>query len=292
MINSYVSKIRAKVSIYSKNKTSNLFDGSYKSVYQGNGMDFENLREYVPGDNIKDIDWKATSRGNKVLVKEYIAEKKHNIMLVFDTGKKMTAVTRDREKKKDIALNAGGTVGYLAAINGNNVGAIFNVNGMIQYFQLKTGLINVERILTEYDRSDLEGYDASLEKSLNYITRYIKRRMIVFVITDAAGISSISDDTLKKLVWQHDVLFISVTDGNISDGNAYSVDRGMYVPEYVAQNEKLKKIETDTKEKLRLDNEAKMKRHSIVSAEISCQEELVDRVTELLGGHKYANSRR
>lgn len=292
MINSYVSKIRAKVSIYSKNKTSNLFDGSYKSVYQGNGMDFENLREYVPGDNIKDIDWKATSRGNKVLVKEYIAEKKHNIMLVFDTGKKMTAVTRDREKKKDIALNAGGTVGYLAAINGNNVGAIFNVNGMIQYFQLKTGLINVERILTEYDRSDLEGYDASLEKSLNYITRYIKRRMIVFVITDAAGISSISDDTLKKLVWQHDVLFISVTDGNISDGNAYSVDRGMYVPEYVAQNEKLKKIETDAKEKLRLDNEAKMKRHSIVSAEISCQEELVDRVTELLGGHKYANSRR
>ena len=213
-------------------------------------------------------------------------------MLVFDTGKKMTAVTRDREKKKDIALNAGGTVGYLAAINGNNVGAIFNVNGMIQYFQLKTGLINVERILTEYDRSDLEGYDASLEKSLNYITRYIKRRMIVFVITDAAGISSISDDTLKKLVWQHDVLFISVTDGNISDGNAYSVDRGMYVPEFVAQNEKLKEIETDAKERLRLDNEAKMKRHSIVSTEISCQEELVDRVTELLGGHKYANSRR
>ena len=76
MINDYVGKIRRKVSIYSKNKTSNLFDGSYKSVYQGNGMDFENLREYIPGDNIRDIDWKATARGNKVLVKRYVAEKK------------------------------------------------------------------------------------------------------------------------------------------------------------------------------------------------------------------------
>ena len=69
----YVAKIRAKVSISANKKTSNLFDGSYKSVYQGNGLDFENLREYNPGDSIRDIDWKATSRSGKVLVKIYIA---------------------------------------------------------------------------------------------------------------------------------------------------------------------------------------------------------------------------
>ncbi len=51
-------------------------------------MNFEDLREYVVGDNIKDIDWKASARSRNLLVRRYIAEKKHNVMLVFDTGKK------------------------------------------------------------------------------------------------------------------------------------------------------------------------------------------------------------
>ncbi len=291
MMNNYVSKIRAKISIFAKNKTSNLFDGSYKSVFQGNGMDFENLREYIQGDNIKDIDWKATSRSNKVLVKRYIAEKKHNIMLVFDSGKKMSAVTADFEKKKDIALNAGGTIGYLAAINGNNVGAVFNQNGMIQYYPLRTGMFNIERILTMYDREKLEDYKSDIDKSLQYLVKYVNRRMIIFVITDEEGISSISEDSLKKLTHMHDVLFINIRDCELTDGNAYSVDRNVYVPEFVSNNVKLKELEKQTKEKINEDNEDKLNKYRIVSTRISCQDELVDRVTELLGGHKYANSR-
>ena len=85
----YITKVKAKLSLYSTKKTSNIFDGSYKSIYQGNGLDFENLREYIPGDSIRDIDWKASSRSGKILIKRYIAEKKHNVMLVFDTGKSM-----------------------------------------------------------------------------------------------------------------------------------------------------------------------------------------------------------
>ena len=103
----YITKIRAKISIHANKKTSNIFDGTYKSVYQGSGMDFENLREYIPGDSIRDIDWKASSRSGKVLVKRYIAEKKHNIMLVFDTGKSMTAHTDAMDLKKELALYAG-----------------------------------------------------------------------------------------------------------------------------------------------------------------------------------------
>lgn len=104
----YVSKIRAKINICTNKKSSNLFDGSYKSIYEGNGLDFENLREYNPGDNIRDIDWKATSRSGKMLVKRYIAEKKHNMMVVFDTGKRMTAHTESMQVKKEVALNIGG----------------------------------------------------------------------------------------------------------------------------------------------------------------------------------------
>ena len=247
MIMNYVTKIRAKVNIYASKKSNNLFDGSYKSIYQGNGLDFENLREYIPGDSIRDIDWKASSRSGKVLVKRYIAEKKHNIMIVFDTGKKMTAHTKEQEIKRNVALNVGGIFGYLAAKNGDNVGAIYNRNGYIQYHPLRTGLHNIERILTAYDKEKFEEYESDLEKSLEYIVKNINRRMVVFIISDAMGIRDVSDSTLKRLVVQHDVLFVRIGDADCTDGTSYNLDRDAYIPEFITGNKMLMRMEQEAK---------------------------------------------
>lgn len=282
----YVTKIRAKVSISSNKKTSNIFDGSYKSVYQGNGLDFENLREYTPGDSIRDIDWKATSRSGKVLVKRYVAEKKHNIMIVFDTGKSMAAHTDSMQVKKDIALNAGGVIGYLAAKNGDNVGAIYNRNGKIQFYPFRTGLANIERILTEYDREVFDDYETDIEKTLEYIVRNIKRKMIMFVVTDAMGIANISQNTLKKLVYQHNVLFVSINDAKLTDGKSFDVGRDSYIPEFISGNKELLNMERNIRQKLYEDNERKLLKYRIVSTDIGCEEEIVDRIIELLGEHK------
>ncbi len=291
MTMNYVTKIRAKVNIYASKKTSNLFDGSYKSIFQGNGLDFENLREYIPGDNIRDIDWKASSRSGKMLVKRYVAEKKHNIMLVWDTGKKMTAHTRDLDVKRDIALDVGGIIGYLAARNGDNVGAIYNRKGFIQYHQLRTGTHNIERILTTYDRESVGDYQAELEKSLEYIVKNIRRRMVIFVITDAMGIRSISESTLKKLTHQHDVLFIRIGDADYTDGAAFSMENDRYIPTFFTSNKKLAKIEQEMKEKIDEENEDKLLQYRIISTEIDCDEEMVDKLVELLTSHRYANVR-
>lgn len=290
MIMNYVTKIRAKVNIYASKRSSNLFDGSYKSIYQGNGLDFENLREYIPGDNIRDIDWKASSRSGKTLVKRYIAEKKHNIMLVFDTGKKMTAHTQNLEIKKGLALNVGGVLGYLAAKNGDNVGAVYNRNGYIQYHQLRTGMQNIERILTIYDRENFEGWEADLEKSLSYITKNIKRKMVVFIISDAIGIRDISESTLKKLAVQHDVLFVQIGDAKYTDGIAYNLDKSAYIPEYITGNKKLICIEQETRRKIDEDNLDKLLRYRMISTRIDGEEEMVDRIIELLEGHRYASN--
>lgn len=287
----YITKIKTKLSISSNKKTSNIFDGSYKSVYQGNGLDFENLREYNPGDNIRDIDWKATSRSGKVLIKRYIAEKKHNIMLVFDTGKSMSAHTDSLQVKKDIALSAGGVIGYIAAQNGDNVAAIYNRNGMIQFYPFRTGLNNIERILTEYDREVFDHYETDIEKTLEYIVRNIKRKMIMIVVTDAMGIASISQNTLKKLVHQHNVLFISINDAKLTDGKSFDVDSDSYIPEFISGNKKLLQQEQDIKEKLDADNEKKLLQNRIATTSIDNEEEVVDKIIELLGGHKYANNR-
>lgn len=287
----YVTKIRAKVGIYSNKKTTNILDGSYKSIYAGNGFDFENLREYIPGDNIRDIDWKASSRSRNLLVKRYIAEKKHNIMLVFDTGKKMLADTPCAENKKEVCLNVGGTIGYIAGKNGDNVGAIYNRNGLIQYYQLRTGLYHLESILTGFDREDCSGYDGDLEKSLNYIVRNIRRRMVIFVLSDAAGIRNVSEETLKKLTCQHDVLFVGINDADVTSGKSYNMESSIYVPEFVSGNKRLNRLEQDTKQRIKEENEKKLQRYKIVSTQMDSEEECVEKVIDLLERHKYAGSR-
>lgn len=291
MIMNYVTKIRAKVNIYASKKSTNLFDGSYKSVYQGNGLDFENLREYNPGDSIRDIDWKASSRSGKMLVKRYIAEKKHNIMIVFDTGRKMTAHTKNMEIKKDLALNVGGIVGYLAAKNGDNVGAIWCRKGYIQYHQLRTGMHNIERILTSYDKENFEENESDLEKSLEYIVKNINRKMVVFIISDAIGIRDVSESTLKKLVTRHDVLFVQIGDADYTDGTAYSLDKDFYIPEFITRNKKLIRIEQEAKQKLDKEIKDKLLQYRMVNTRIDSEEDMVDRIIELLEGHRYANNR-
>lgn len=288
----YIARIKANVSIYSTKKTDNVFDGSYKSVYKGNSLNFEDLREYVLGDNIRDIDWKASSRSRTLLVKRYIAEKKHNIMLVFDTGKKMLADTRGLETKREVGLIAGGTAAYIACKNGDYVGSVFNKNGMIEYGQLRTGIVNLERLLTSYDRAVFNEESGDLDKSLNFILKNIRRKMIIFVITDAAGIRNVSDNTLKKLRIMHDVLFVSVSDADFTSGPAYDFDKSEHIAPFFAGNKKLNELELEIKKEIYIDNEKKLMRNGIVFTEIDKKEEVTEKMIDLLERHKYANTRR
>lgn len=98
MIMKYIAKIKANIMISSNKKTSNLLEGTYSSIFKGRSSNFEDLREYALGDNVKDIDWKASARSPKTFIREYRAEKSHNILIIMDTGKKMLADTEKRRK--------------------------------------------------------------------------------------------------------------------------------------------------------------------------------------------------
>lgn len=288
----HIIKIQAKVSVYAKKKTSNIFDGSYKSIYTGNGLDFENLREYIPGDNIRDIDWKASARNKNLLIKQYIAEKKHNVLLVFDTGRSFTADTNIKECKKNVALYTGGTLAYLATQNGDNVGAVYNRGGMIQYFPLRRGLNHLEHILTSYEKEDFTGYDSDLNKTLEYIIKYVSKKMIIFVITDNGGIHDISDSTLKKLCVQHDLLFVNIADATLTGSQSFDIDKSIYVSDFIAKNKKLIDAEKKIREQIANENSHKLLRNQVVSVQIDSEKQIVDKSMELLERHKYASNNR
>ena len=250
-------------------------------------MNFEDLREYVIGDNVKDIDWKASARSNKILIKQYVAEKKHNILFVLDTGKKMLADTRELESKKDVALMATGTLAYLINKNGDTFSAIYQGKERIKMFPFKTGLYNIENILTSYER-DI-GTQSNIEDTIKYVLKFIKRRMIIFIVTDIDSMSKISEETLKRLSYLHDVLFINVSDALMTGYNAYDMDQDQYIPDYILEDEKLKDIELGIKKEVYDTTKEKFKKYKIVTTTVNKQKDVVNDIVKLLERRKYAN---
>lgn len=290
MIKDYVTKIKANISIYSNKKTSNLLDGSYKSIYKGRSMNFEDLREYIIGDNVKDIDWKASARSNHILVRQFVAEKKHNIMIVLDTGKKMLADTKKNEEKKEVALMTAGTLAYLANKNGDYVGAVYNSNNIV-YHQLKMGLYNIEKILNEYNADVEKADNSNLEKSLDYIVKHIKKRLIIFVITDIDGIENISKNTLEQLTYMNDVMFINVNDADITGSKGFNIDSNKYIPELIFKDKKLQEYELKMKKQLYENAERKLKKYGISMVSIEANSEVPLKIINLLERHRNANIR-
>ena len=291
MIKDYVTKIKANISIYSNKKTSNLLDGSYKSIYKGRSMNFEDLREYIIGDNVKDIDWKASARSNHILVRQFVAEKKHNIMIVFDTGKKMLADTNKNEEKKEVALMTAGTIAYLANKNGDYVGAVYNNSNNIIYHQLKMGLYNIEKILNKYNADVEKGDISNLEKSLDYIIKHIKKKLIIFVITDIDGIESVNQNTLEQLNYMNDVMFININDADITGSKGFNIDSNKYIPELIFKDKKLQEYELKLKKQMYEGAEKRLKKYGISMVSIESNLEVPLKIINLLERHRNANIR-
>lgn len=283
----YIRKIKANLSVYTKKKTSNILEGAYNSIYKGKSMNFEDLREYVIGDNVKDIDWKASARSNKILIKQYIAEKKHNILFILDTGKKMLADTEELDSKKEIALMTTGTIAYLVNRHGDSISAIYRGKNNIKLFPFQTGIYNIEKFLNCYEK-EIET-ENNLKNLIDYAMKYIKRRLIIFIITDIDGMNNISERTLKKISLKHDVMLVNISDALMAGYNTFDIEHENYIPNYMLEDEKLKNIEIEIKNQIYESAKEKLKKYNIITTTINKQKDIVKDVYKLLERRKNAN---
>jgi len=286
----YISKIQLSLKRYSKihtNKaTSIILDGSYNSIYKGRSLDFDDLREYVVGDDIKDVDWKASARGQKLLVKQYIAEKKHNIMLVMDTNKRMLAFSNETQEKCEVAYMCAGTLAYLTNKNGDYVSATYATEKSVQHFPFKMGLMNIENILADYHKCVTMENESDINVPLEYIVRNFRRRMIILIVTDMEGIRNISEITLKRLLVMNDVLLVNVSDVRTEGKNVYDIEGGNYLPDFFTSDKKLAKLESEKRQAVYHECMDKLKRFGIASSTISNTDEIDIKMMELLNKHK------
>ncbi len=286
----YINKIKANIYIYSNKKSANILDGTYKSVYKGKSMNFENLREYVINDDVKDIDWKASSRCGNLLVKQFVAEKKHNVLLLVDSGIKMKADTNKNISKKDVSLYTAGTIGYLTVKNGDYVGITYSSNNEIIYKPFKNNLYNLESYLNEYNKIIENDNNIDINKMLEYVYKNIHKRMIIFVITDIDGINSISERTLKEITNMHDVLCININDNFMCGEEMYDIENKSYIPKLFLKDKKLNELEKNIRENLINDNLKKLRKNKVSMTTISSNTEITNKLIKLLEEHRYASN--
>ncbi len=286
----YISRIKDGLKRYktisTKKTTSRVLDGSYNSIYKGRSMNFDELREYVPGDDVKDIDWKATSRSQKVLIRQYIAEKKHNIMLVMDTNRRMLADTSEGEEKREVALIGGGSLAYMVTSNGDYVSAIYSDGEKMCRYPFRMGFLNLETILSGYNKAVSLKNNSNIDQSLEYIIRNIRRRMIVVIVTDMEGISKVSESLLRQLILVHDVLLINVSDADVFGKNVYGIEQSDYLPAYITRSKKLRALQQDEKRRVLAECDNKLKRNGIAMTTIRSSSHVERGIIELLEKHK------
>lgn len=284
----YINKIKANIAIYSNKKTNNILDGTYKSIYRGKSMNFENLREYVINDEIKDIDWKASAKTNTLYVKQFIAEKKHNILFIIDNDLKMTADTDQHENKKNIALFTAGTIGYLAIKNNDYIGMLYKDSKKINYRPFKNNLYNLEDYLCEYDKST-NSNDTDTNQLLEYAYKNISKRMIIVLITDINGVDSIKDNILKKLKIKHDLLIVNIADNYMTGNNVFDISNNKYITNFFLKDKKLNQVEKQIREEIMNNNKNKLQKNNVCITTISSLKEINFKTIRLLEEHKYAN---
>ena len=289
----YVSKIKFGLKRYktiaTDKATSRVLDGSYNSIYKGRSMNFDELREYVPGDDIKDIDWKATSRSQKVLIRQYIAEKKHNVMLVLDANRRMLAETKTGEDKGEVALMAGGTLAYMVTDNGDYVSGLYYHDEKMERSPFKTGFLNLEFLLEGYAKCLTPTNKSDLNGILSYIMHNIKRRMIVVMVTDTEGVLTLKDNLLGQITVVHDVLLIRVSDSDIFGKKVYNVESRGYMPPFISQSRSLQSKQKKIQEDMEKQAIKKLNRYGIPWVEVDTAERVDGKIAELLEKNKTVN---
>lgn len=209
----HVTRIRARLTLQAHRRVLGLLEGEYAATLTGRGMELNDLREYVRGDDPKDIDWKASARHGDLLVKRFVAQRRHTVVLVVSTGRGMAAAATLEESKRDRAVEVAGIVGWLAVRQGDRVGAVCgNAAGHV-FLPPGSGEGHLERALAAaYDAVSAEGPDADLPGLLRQVAQHVRRRAIVLVVADDDEATPELEAALRRLVVQHELIMVTVGD--------------------------------------------------------------------------------
>ena len=179
--------------------TRGLLEGGRYALLHMRSMEFNDLRPYVPGDDVRDIDWKATARSGSVLIKRFISEKHHKILLVADAGRNMSALAPSGEYKRDVAGHIMGAVGLIGLRRSDQIGMVYgDRRGSVNVPQ-RSGESHIEGLLHRWYQHTMTDPGASdLTAQLDYVATHYRHTMLIIVVSDeptsTTGLAECSPD--------------------------------------------------------------------------------------------------
>ncbi|AFM15467.1 hypothetical protein Mycch_0649 [Mycolicibacterium chubuense NBB4] len=193
--------------------TRGMLEGGRYALLHTRTLEFDELRPYVPGDDVRDIDWKASARSGSVLIKRFVSEKHHKILLVADTGRNMTAPAPSGERKSDVALHILGAVGLITLGRSDEIGMVYGDAGGSARVRQRRGENHIESLLHCYRNHVATSRGSSdIACQLTYVAEHYRHRMLVVVVSDEPDADARLEAALTRVTGRHDVMWAIVAD--------------------------------------------------------------------------------
>ena len=203
-----LKKVR-QIQIRTSHLVTDLFAGQYHSAFKGQGMEFQEVREYVPGDDIRAIDWNVTARMGHPFIKKFIEERELTVMLLVDisASNQFGSAT---QFKKDLAAELAAVLAFAAIRNNDRVGLILFTDEVELYIPPKKGTAHVLRVIREvlYFKPKRKG--TRIEPALNFLNQGRRRKTVTFLISDF--LDHDIERPLRITGRHHDLISITVGD--------------------------------------------------------------------------------
>lgn len=241
-------RVKSRLFVHANRRSTNLLEGEYAAITAGRSLDFDDLREYVAGDEVDDIDWKATARTGAPLVKRYKQTRRQNVILAVDTGRGMAAASEGGGSKRDVAILIAGALGYLSLRHGDAVGLVTRAGGRIRHRPPRASEGYLEMLLRTVEQETRLDADSSDPYALvSYLLRGLPNRGIVIVVGDDVEPAPDIDEALRSLREKHELLWITVADLDLIDGDGTArdildVEDGSPIPTILRSDRRLAKI--------------------------------------------------
>jgi uncharacterized protein (DUF58 family) len=171
------------IEIRTRHLVNESFAGAYQAIFKGRGMEFDEVREYQPGDDVRSIDWNVTARTGEPFVKRYVEERELTVMLTFDASASGEFGTAGRFKR-EIAAELGAVLAFSAISNNDKVGLLTFTDQTELHIPPRKGRRHVLRLIRELLAFEPEGRGTDVTLALNRLNRVLKRRSIIFLLSD------------------------------------------------------------------------------------------------------------
>jgi uncharacterized protein (DUF58 family) len=201
-------KVR-KIEIKTRGLSNQIFSGQYHSVFKGRGMAFSEVREYQPGDDIRNIDWNVTARFNHPYIKIFDEERELTVMLLIDVSASNQFGTK-KAFKQDMITEIAAVLAFSAIQNNDKVGVIFFSKTVEKFIPPKKGTSHILRIIRELIEFRPQQQETNLTEPLRFLTNAIKKRCTAFLLSDFMNRGF--EDAIKIANKKHDLIAVRIFD--------------------------------------------------------------------------------